>query len=328
MSVIPKVSVIIPTFNYARYISDAIYSVLKQDYPVKRIEIIVIDDGSTDNTKEVLQPFIDEGLITYHYQKNQGKANATFSAICKCKGKYVFNLDADDYFLPDKVSASVKTFETYPSVVHVASPAKLFNQETGSYEIEKLPLDIIRKPLEGKDLLHRLYKDNILFGGGTTYAARACILKQLNIPDAVDMYIDEFLLLAVLPFGKSFFIEQPLSVWRIHRSNYSAQSIIQDERTKKAQRMEKSSEAILSYLQQHDFSKKIIKMYRLQNASRRISSKEDLRNKSIRDIIEYSYEVFFKIRPSLRMLGKYRVANRLIPTVLLQLLKTIKTQII
>ena len=61
----PIVSIIIPTYNYAQYIKDAINSVLLQDYSKDKIEILVVDDGSTDNTKEVLQYLIETKKIKY-----------------------------------------------------------------------------------------------------------------------------------------------------------------------------------------------------------------------------------------------------------------------
>ena len=101
----PLISVIIPTYNYANYIVEAITSVLNQNYPTDKIEIIVVDDGSTDNTEETLKPFVDEGRIVFYSQQNQGKASATYFGIQNCTGEYIFNLDADDYFLPNKIIA-------------------------------------------------------------------------------------------------------------------------------------------------------------------------------------------------------------------------------
>src|ERR1700754_4647904 len=102
---LPLVTVIIPTYNYAVYIGDAVQSILQQNYPTELIEIIVVDDGSTDDTQQVLRPFIEGTNISYYYQQNKGKANATYNGIQKSKGKYIFNLDADDYFLSNKISA-------------------------------------------------------------------------------------------------------------------------------------------------------------------------------------------------------------------------------
>ena len=106
----PLISVIIPTYNYAAYIQEAINSITEQDYPKDKIEIIVVDDGSTDNTKEVLQYLIQNNTINYYYQQNKGKASATFKAIQLSSGKYIFNLDADDYFLPGKLQKAVTIF--------------------------------------------------------------------------------------------------------------------------------------------------------------------------------------------------------------------------
>ena len=275
----PVVSVIIPTYNYGHYILEAIDSVLKQTYPISKIEIIVIDDGSSDDTLEVLQPLIDEKSIRYYFQSNKGKANATCHAIKKSTGKYILNLDADDYFLPQKLEQIVSVFEAYSDVVHVAAPANFVNENKEIINSEQFPEDILEKPLDGNWLLHRFYNSHILFGGGSTYAARASILKQITIPDEVDMYIDEFLIMAILPYGKSFFLKEPLSVWRAHSYNYSGAGITIEQKIKKGERLLKSSAAILRYVEQKHFSDRIKKIYKLIDATRMIAHKETINKK-------------------------------------------------
>jgi glycosyltransferase involved in cell wall biosynthesis len=319
----PLVSIIIPTYNYAKFIGEAIDSVLLQTYPRKKMEIIVVDDGSTDNTAEVLKPFIDRGLIRYYSQSNQGKARATARAILESRGKYIFNLDADDYFLPEKVSSTVSVFEAYPEVVHVASPAKMIHEDSGDAEIENLPPDLLERPIDGKLLLERFYQNNILFGGGTTYAARGTVLRPVSIPDGVDMYTDEFLILAILPFGKTFFLREALSVWRIHSSNYSGKSNSQESQVKKEERLLRSSAAVLNYLETHPYDKQIVRIYRLQHATRQISCKELMHNKGIQDIIHYAKLVFFSIQPGWKLIRKYHVLNRLLPSHFLYFMKKI-----
>ena len=320
----PLVSVIIPTFNYGRYISLAIESLQKQSYPVEHIEIIVVDDGSTDNTLEVLEPFIEKKVIRYYYQTNKGKASSTRHAIKKSNGKYIFNLDADDYYLPDKIANSVKLFEAYEKLVHVGSSAKIFYQETESWGVEKLPSDIVGRVMNGNWLLQRFYKNNIHYGAGSTYAARACNLKAIEIPDAVDMYIDEFLLLSVLPFGESYLIEEPQSVWRVHSNNYSGQSSGIDSQIKKAERLLYSSTAVLDYLEHNNYSDWLVKIYRLRDAIRKIAFKEMVNTKNATDIYRFVNHVFFTIKPGWRVFQKYDGLNRLIPTNLLQFLKKMK----
>lgn len=318
----PIVSVIIPTYNYAKYISNAINSVLEQDYPLDKIEIIVMDDGSTDGTKDVLSHYNNNKAIQYYYQPNQGKASATYKAIQNSNGKYIFNLDADDYFLPGKIRQTVEVFETDESLVHVATPAQIFDQNNGLIKgAEVLPQRMLEVKMNGSKLLYYFYQNNILYGGGSTFAARASILKQINIPIAVDMYIDEFLMLAILPFGKSFFLKEALSVWRVHKNNYSVGITDYAEKIHKAQRLLKASMAVLNYLKENDFSKKLVNIYRLKNLNREIAFKESAKTKKLTDIYNYAKEVFFKIKPGWKLIKNYQVINRLLPLSIYTFLK-------
>ena len=313
-------SVIIPTHNYANFICEAIYSVLEQEC-FGGIEIIVVDDGSTDNTIDVLKHFIENWKIKYFFQENRGKASATNFAIQQSIGKYIFNLDADDTFLPGKIKASVAIYESDDTIVHVGSPAKIFYNDKGLFEVEKIPIDILNKPLDGNWLLHYFYNANILFGGGTTYSARASVLKKIIIPDAVDMYIDEFLIVAILPFGKSYIISEALSVWRIHTNNYSVGQVTKERKIYKAQRLLKSSNAMLSYVQNNNYTKELLKIYRLKNLTETITVQETENKKSIGNIIQYAFKTFIILRPGLHQIKKYHVINRLIPTSVFKLLK-------
>jgi glycosyltransferase involved in cell wall biosynthesis len=318
----PLVSVIIPTYNYAQYITVAINSVLQQDYPADKIEIVIVDDGSTDYTKDVLNNFIQNNTIQYYYQPNQGKASATSAAIHYATGKYIFNLDADDYFLPGKIKQTVEVFESDENIVHVASPAQIVEQENNHVKgAEALPSGIIETKKNGLDLLHYFYRNNILYGGGSTFSARACVLKQIHIPAEVDMYIDEFLLLAVLPHGQSFFLKQSLSVWRVHASNYSGLAQNGVDREIKAQRLLCSSAAVLDYVKQNDFDKQLIKIYTLKNINRQIAYKEGAGTKSLKDIFNYAKELVFNIQPGWQLAKKYHALNRLLPLPVYLLLK-------
>jgi glycosyltransferase involved in cell wall biosynthesis len=108
-----KVSVIIPTYNRAEYVTQAIESVLAQTYT--DYEIIVVDDGSTDNTKDVLSPYIDR--IRYIYQKNAGASAARNQGIKAAKGDWVAFLDSDDEWLPEKLAVQIRAVERNPQIV-------------------------------------------------------------------------------------------------------------------------------------------------------------------------------------------------------------------
>ena len=99
----PKVSVIIPAYNASDYIAAAINSVLRQTF--KDYEIIVVNDGSTDNTVDVLKPFMSR--IRYIYQDNKGEKGAKNTGIKLAEGEYIALLDSDDLWMEDKLERQV-----------------------------------------------------------------------------------------------------------------------------------------------------------------------------------------------------------------------------
>src|SRR5438105_2365018 len=137
MEIAPLVTVIIPTYNYRRYICEAIDSVLASSFPQSEIEIIVVDDGSTDDTPQKIRAYEDR--IQYIFQNNQGKASATKVGIDRAKGKYIFNLDADDLFLPEKIEEVVSIFNSDEEILHVGHPALCWNINSGTRASEELP---------------------------------------------------------------------------------------------------------------------------------------------------------------------------------------------
>ena len=102
-----KVSVVIPSYNAARYVVTAVESVLAQTF--KDYEILVVDDGSTDDTKEVLNKYGDS--IRYLYKPNGGVSSARNYGIEESRGKYVALLDADDFWMPEKLAKQIAVLE-------------------------------------------------------------------------------------------------------------------------------------------------------------------------------------------------------------------------
>lgn len=111
----PKVSVIIPVYNGGQYIRGAVESVLNQTF--KDLEIIVIDDGSTDRTKDVLSPWINEGKIVYFFQQNKGLAGARNTGIKLSKGKFLKFLDRDDLLYPQILEKQVDHLANKPETL-------------------------------------------------------------------------------------------------------------------------------------------------------------------------------------------------------------------
>jgi glycosyltransferase involved in cell wall biosynthesis len=117
MNTSPRVSVIIPTFNRRDYLPIALDSVLAQTYT--DYEIVIIDDGSTDDTRDILFPY--EQRIRYFYQQNSGIAAARNRGIEESRGMYLALLDSDDYWLPGKLACQVEGLEKNPQWGMVAT---------------------------------------------------------------------------------------------------------------------------------------------------------------------------------------------------------------
>jgi glycosyltransferase involved in cell wall biosynthesis len=121
----PRVSVIIPVYQGDRFLAEAVESVLNQNFT--NYEIIVIDDGSTDNSHAVLQPYYNS--IHYVFQENQGVAAARNRGIQIAKGELIAFLDQDDFWLSDKLASQVAYFESQPNLGMVNSGWQIVNQQ-------------------------------------------------------------------------------------------------------------------------------------------------------------------------------------------------------
>src|ERR1700687_2797451 len=110
----PFLSVLIDTYNHEQFIEEAVTSVLAQDFPAADREVLVVDDGSTDRTAEILAKFASQ--IRILRKPNGGQASAFNHGIPQCRGEIVAFLDGDDWWAPDKLSAVVNGFSAHPAV--------------------------------------------------------------------------------------------------------------------------------------------------------------------------------------------------------------------
>jgi glycosyltransferase involved in cell wall biosynthesis len=123
----PEVSIIIPTYNRSNFMLECLDSIWKQTY--NNYEVIIVDDGSTDNTRDILKASIQDNRIIYFYQKNQGAARARNKGIESASGKFITFLDSDDCFLPNKLLNQIKYFEKFPDANIVHSNFYKFDQD-------------------------------------------------------------------------------------------------------------------------------------------------------------------------------------------------------
>lgn len=123
----PTVSVVIPCFNYGRFLRDAVASVRAQTFADH--EILVVDDGSTDDTEAVARDL--GGAVRYLRQANQGPSAARNTGIAAARGRYIGFLDADDTWHPEKLARQVQILERRPEVVFVYTDSTYFDGATG-----------------------------------------------------------------------------------------------------------------------------------------------------------------------------------------------------
>jgi len=146
----PLVSVIMPVYNSDNYIGQAIESVLSQDYP--NFEFIIIDDGSTDKTREVIQRYTDS-RIKYLHQENKGVSSARNMGIRHAHGRYIMPLDADDMMASASMTKHLEKFEKHPEAGLVYSDVLLIDESCN-------PLRVMTKPeyQDRKSLIRDLFR--------------------------------------------------------------------------------------------------------------------------------------------------------------------------
>jgi glycosyltransferase involved in cell wall biosynthesis len=153
MNQYPLVSIILPTYNREKYIKRAIESTLSQTY--KNIELIIIDDGSTDKTKDVIQPYLVDQRVHYIYQQNKGASAARNNGIKVSKGKYIAVLDSDDFWCDrKKLEKQVKFLEEHPNYILVGG---------GMIRINKQGKELVRHllPETDKEIRKLILFDNL-----------------------------------------------------------------------------------------------------------------------------------------------------------------------
>lgn len=133
-----EISVVIPTYNRSTYVVDAINSVLNQTYYQYIMEIIVIDDGGTDDTEEVLSQTFCDKKIKYYRKMNGGVSTARNYGIKVAKGNWIAFLDSDDEWKPEKIQQQIKTIKDHPEIDAIGTGYRKGKLHVGLRAIDNL----------------------------------------------------------------------------------------------------------------------------------------------------------------------------------------------
>jgi glycosyltransferase involved in cell wall biosynthesis len=135
----PIISIIVPVYNGEKYLYETLSSIKALKFP--SYEIIIIDDGSTDTTRQIANEFVlNNNNSILIVQPNQGVSIARNAGIAKAKGKYILPFDSDDIICENYIDEAVKVLDNDDQVKVVASKAELFGDETGSWELPDFSL--------------------------------------------------------------------------------------------------------------------------------------------------------------------------------------------
>jgi glycosyltransferase involved in cell wall biosynthesis len=176
----PLVSVVIATYNMAQYLQKAVDSVLAQTW--ENLELIVVDDGSTDDTAQVMKAFKDNARVRYLPTENQGQPRAKNTGISSAKGEFIAFCDADDLWSPKKLAIQMPCFQN-PKVGVVYSEVSYIDKNGTALEKE-----IPYERHSGHVTEHLVIKNFVPFG--TAVIRQACVKKNgafdVDLPMGID----------------------------------------------------------------------------------------------------------------------------------------------
>ena len=213
----PKVTVLIDTYNHERFVERAITSAIEQDFPANDVEILVVDDGSTDATPAIVKRFAPR--VTYLRKENGGQASAFNFGIPQARGEIVAFLDGDDWWQRNKLSVVVETFEKNPQagvVGHGIFEIDSRDAESGSALSPEQPgyFDL------RSDAGAQRFRNFMCFLGTSRVAIRRSLLeKVLPIPEALVVEADEFMSAVAIAHGGAYLLAEPLTYYRLHDQN-------------------------------------------------------------------------------------------------------------
>jgi glycosyltransferase involved in cell wall biosynthesis len=213
----PEVSVIIPAYNSARFLAESIPTVLQQTFA--DFELLVVDDGSTDDTRQVVASFECDARVRYVHQQNRGGAAARNTGIAHCTGKYIAFLDADDLWAPEKLQKQVAVFQESTQVEAVHTAAYLVQLDGEQREVSRR---ILRRPafLEQtlyEELLYRM----VIIGSASSVMVRRPVLQQVGPFHEQTLASDRDMWQRIAEHYDFHYVDEPLVCIRKHQSNMS-----------------------------------------------------------------------------------------------------------
>ncbi len=233
------VSIIINNYNYERFLPDAIDSALNQTYP--HTEVIVVDDCSTDDSRDVIASYGDKIIPIFH-QENGKQAAAFNSGFAMSKGEIIIFLDSDDFLFPQAVKRVVSVWEPNVAKVHYRLAVVDSNKKSLGYSYPQG-----NKPLSSGEVWEHLLEVGGYVSVATSgNALNRKVLEQVfPISDEFKLTADDYLSTLIPFYGELVAIHEPLAAYRIHTSNQWALATVSGDRFRRFVRHDMQNYALL-----------------------------------------------------------------------------------
>lgn len=207
---IPKISVVMSVYNGEKYLREAIDSILNQTFA--DFEFIIIDDGSTDESSDIIKSYNDPRIILIR-QKNKGLAAALNVGIKAARGKYIARMDADDISAQSRLEKQILFMESNPVCVALGTNAVVINEDGEELYKTDLPLD--------NETIKSLVVTGCPFYHGSVMLKRDTLFAVDGYNEEVRMAQDDFLWIKIQNHGYFYLVKEALYYYRITSNNIS-----------------------------------------------------------------------------------------------------------
>jgi len=211
----PFVTALIDTYNHEAFIEKAIESVLQQDFPAGDTEILVVDDGSTDHTPELIRKFAPR--IRILRKANGGQASAFNVAIPEAQGEIVAFLDGDDWWAPGKLTGVTGVLAKEPGVGLVGHAVTEVHQD--GRQLADVPREVSRFRITSAEQA-RIFRMRKNFLGTSRMTYRTDVLRQIGrVPEELEFEADEYLFTLAGFFADVVILREAYTFYRLHGGN-------------------------------------------------------------------------------------------------------------
>lgn len=216
-------SVIMPNYNHARFLPEALRAILNQSY--RPLEVIVIDDGSTDNSVEVIEVFAHKDPLVrlYRNDQNRGVLFSINRGLEMASGEYVYGAAADDKVLPGLFEKSMKLLGRYPQAGLCSTLSRLIDETGKDKGLVRTP--IISKQecfLSREEALRALCKHGPWLRGNTAIYRRHALIEAGGFIPELGPFCDGFIMQVIALRYGACFIPEPLAAWRRMETGYAS----------------------------------------------------------------------------------------------------------